>query len=108
MSTSVAPEDFDLLLQGRGHLHVASHVPGRIRLKFDLSILSAAPEMADRGKEVIAAIKGIRDVDANLLARSLTIHYDPQVLPSEWWDDLYGEDEAAARQVVEKLKAAFG
>jgi hypothetical protein len=103
----VSPEDFDQLLQGRGHLQVVSHVPGRIRLKFDFSILSAAPQLAERGKEIIGAIRGIHDVDANIFARSLTIHYDPEALPPEWWDKLYGTDDAAAREVVEKLKSAY-
>ncbi len=107
MSATVAPEDFDLLLKGREHLHIESHVPGRVRLKFDFSIVSSAPDLVDRGRDVIAAIRGIRDVDASLFARSLTVEYDPEVLPPEWWDQLYGDDEAAARAVVERLKQAY-
>ena len=107
MPASVVPEDFDLLLKGRDHLEIASHVPGRVRLKFDFSIVARAPELVDRGKEIIGAMRGIRDVDANLFGRSITVEYDPAVLPPEWWDQLYGDDEAAAREVVAKLKKAF-
>lgn len=108
MTRQVAPEDFDLLLKARPHIRVASHVPGRIRLKFAFSILSDVPELAERGKEVVSAIGGIRNVESNLFARSLTVSYDPEVLPPDWWDSLYGRDDAAAREVVEQLKTAFG
>ena len=108
MTSRVAPEDFDLLLKARPHIRVASHVPGRIRLKFAFSILSDVPEIAERGEQVISAIGGIRNVESNLFARSLTVSYDPEVLPPAWWDRLYGRDEAAAREVVERLKTAFG
>ncbi len=107
MSATVAPEDFELLLKARPHVQVASHVPGRIRLKFAFSILGAVPDVAERGEQVISAIDGIRDVETNMFARSLTVTYDPEVLPPDWWDRLYGDDEAAARAVVDKLKASF-
>ncbi|WP_119165864.1 HMA2 domain-containing protein [Algihabitans albus] len=108
MPSRVAPEDFDLLLKARPHIEVASHIPGRIRLKFGFSILSAVPEIAERGEDVISAIDGIRDVESNLFARSLTVTYDPEVLPPDWWDRLYGRDDVAAREVVEQLKTSFG
>jgi hypothetical protein len=107
VSATVVPEDFDHLLKGRDHLTIASHVPGRVRLKFDYAIVTSAPELVDRGKEIIGAIRGIHDVDVSLFGQSLTIEYDPQTLPPAWWDKLYGEDEAAAREVVAELKQAY-
>lgn len=107
MPSTVTAEDFDMLLSGRPHMHIVAHDEGRVVLRFDFAILASAPQMADRGKDVLNAIDGIRNVDASLLSRTIAIDYDPQVLPPEWWDKLYGEDDAEAREVIEKLKAAF-
>lgn len=73
--------DFNLLMDLRRYLTVAHHVPGRIRVKFSLKLLSdprAGEAMRQAGtKELPPAIRSMR---TNPLGRSVVIEYDPDVL----------------------------
>lgn len=68
---------------------VVHHIPGRIRLKFNPAILK---ELGDEGLSELEGIKtqleGIKDVKLNKMARSVTLQYDPKVLPASFFEAL--------------------
>lgn len=68
---------------------IVHHTPGRIRLKFNPSILQ---ELGDEGasqlENIESQLEGIKDVKLNKMARSVTINYDVKVLPMEFFETL--------------------
>lgn len=86
------------LLALRKHLKIAHHVPGRIRVRLQLSAL---PKLASLGldEEILdqlpAHMKGIVDVRVNKPAGTAVINYRPEILaPSIWNVLLEGDDES--------------
>ncbi|MDR2677954.1 MAG: cation transporter, partial [Zoogloeaceae bacterium] len=68
---------------------IAHHLPGRIRLK-QLATAKTAPTgfSADTLIAALNAIPGVTGVSLNRLARSMTITYDHDAIPSQTWPDL--------------------
>ena len=73
-------------------VHIAPHLPGRIRLRLcelpaldekEQSLLAQARDFRD----LLDSIPGIRSVRVNLLARSCTVEYDRAVIPFQAWPD---------------------
>lgn len=89
---------------------IAHHIPGRIRLR--LRAGEALPDAvgglsAERVRQAIVALPGIRDVRVNLLARSCTIEYDDQAIPPQAWIDLVAcHPGPAADRLLGELAAA--
>ncbi|MDR2032617.1 MAG: cation transporter [Azoarcus sp.] len=106
MKTSGQP-DADILESLRRCIALAAiahHIPGRIRLKLDVSA-ETLRRVGHPGIEVgrfggaLGAIPGIRRIQLNKLARSLTVEYDNQTIPDRAWPDLLANrpsPEAAA------------
>lgn len=100
-----------VLLQARRHCRIVHHLPGRLRLRFDPLAIAAAlaggtaerPAEALRGQ--LAGLAGIRGTEVNLPARSVTISYDPAILPPALWEQLIRGDPAAAAAALESLLA---
>jgi hypothetical protein len=87
MSAPVVPHLIDPALSA---LFLAHQISGRVRLKLAAGDLSSLKEVID-AKRLIAAIEavpGVKQTQANLLARSLTIHYAPSLIPDSAWQDL--------------------
>ncbi|MDR0563578.1 MAG: cation transporter [Azoarcus sp.] len=83
---------------------IAHHIPGRIRLKLNESAENL-PNLRHQGIEagrfcnMLVKLKGIRRVNVNRLARSVTVEYDNQTIPDQAWRDLWvnpSSPEAAA------------
>jgi len=56
---------------------VASHIPGRLRVRFHRK--ARQPGVMNRVKTGLEKRRGIRGVDVNHAAGSMTLHYDPKV-----------------------------
>lgn len=83
------------------YLRIAHQIPGRVRFKIDAAVLDE-PAIQRLGEEglsgALGAIRGVRDIRLNKLARSCTIEYDRALIPDQAWNDLLaGQDSAAAR-----------
>lgn len=80
------PENVAILAK---HVALAHHIKGRIRFKIDPKIQNFADVIdLDTLAQLDRKINGIRGVSLNKLAKSLTIEYDPVLIPMSLWEDL--------------------
>lgn len=96
--------DLDVFLELRKHLSIVHHIPGRIRLKVNTTILKAFDNV-DSGliDKVLGEIEGIQDVNVNVLARSVRIQYSIKQLQPSWWDTLVNAEEQDALKLFKSL-----
>ena len=96
--------DLEPFLGLRRHLHIAHHIPGRIRLRISAS---ASRELGNVDSavfdRVLAAIDGIDDVRLNALAGSVVIQYRTEKIPSAWWETLLTGDADTATTLLRRL-----
>lgn len=89
-------------------LRIAHQIRGRVRLKLDADALAAAPlppGTAGRLDGLLTGIRGIRNVQVNLLARSCVVEYDTAVIPDAAWPDLLaGRTTPAAEALAAVLQ----
>jgi hypothetical protein len=95
-------------------VHIAHHLPGRIRLR--LAPLDEAPaldadersllDQAQSFRELLDSIPGIVSIRVNLLARSCTVEYDRAVIPFQAWPDFLGgvrsEEAGILTRIIEQ------
>lgn len=82
---------------------IAHHIPGRIRLKFDIGMaeLSGLDALRpERLQDALNNMRGVSGVRLNLLARSCTVEYDHRVIPAAAWEDLLACRETPAAQIL--------
>lgn len=96
--------DLDTLLALRGHLQVAHHVPGRIRLRIAPTLVKSAWRM-DRSQieHALRSIQGIRGVRINPAAGAVIVEYAPGQIAPETWNLLLHGDAETARNRIEAL-----
>lgn len=90
----------------RPYLSIAHHVPGRIRLRFDVSVLArfGAGRLSTFADEARAA-GGLHSFRVNAAARSLAIEYDPAVVAPDVWTRFVTGDDAEAATLATRLAA---
>jgi hypothetical protein len=96
--------NLDTLLALRGHVQVAHHVPGRIRLRIAPTLVKSAWR-ADRNRieQALRSIQGISGVRINPVAGSVVVEYIPNRVAPGTWEVLLKGDEDAARERLETL-----
>ena len=86
---------------------IAHHIPGRIRLKFNSTILTILPKLNGIEKEirrVAEQIKAIKDIRLNPLAGSVVVQYDTGLLPPDFWQQVVEEkDLGRLKEMVRTL-----
>lgn len=102
--------NLDDLLQLRPLLHVAHHVPGRLRLKFDPAI--------QKNQSVISHLSslmkslpdtGLYHIRLNPFARSLVLEYDAaRIAYADLQEFLTSKDEFRTRQLVTAMASLLG
>ncbi|MBG0774902.1 MAG: hypothetical protein H0S85_00515 [Desulfovibrionaceae bacterium] len=100
--------DFHVLAGLRRYLSVKHHLPGRIRIKFDAAITRdpEALRLAQSNGELPPAVLGVR---RNMLARSVVIEYDSEIIDPELLEELATtQDDARAAELAARLYAAVG
>ncbi len=102
--------DFKLLMDCRQYLSVAHHVPGRIRLRFSLGVLSDP-----RAMELLSSVRdaemppALRNARLNLPARSVILEYDPKAISPELLEEVLSTtDDHRFKSLAEKLKTLAG
>ncbi|ABD89152.1 hypothetical protein [Rhodopseudomonas palustris] len=96
--------DSALILAAARHCWIVHHVPGRIRLRFDLSALATL--LHDRTATLETAlrrVRGITGTEINLAACSLIVHYATKTLPPASWDRLLEGSPASAALLAQLL-----
>ncbi len=84
----------DYLIPLLEEAEIAHHIPGRIRLRFNHSILAKLPKLNGIEKEIqkiTDQIEAIKDIRLNLHAGSVVVQYDTDLLPPEFWEELVAE-----------------
>lgn len=102
--------NFGELISLRDCLDVAHHVPGRIRIRFSLKLLSRPSAhgllAASEGGRAVPGFRGMR---LNVAARSVVIEYDPAVIaPDKLEEALTTRDEQRLAGLVEEFQALTG
>jgi|GEM_PF-677584 len=107
MVGAVSSAALDTLLALRGHVNIAHHVRGRIRLRI-ASTLTRNTTQVDRKQieQALRAIDGIGTVRVNPVAGSVVIEYAPERIPPDTWVDLLKSDPEAARIRLQSLLGA--
>ncbi|BDM64218.1 hypothetical protein NFHSH190041_16700 [Shewanella sp. NFH-SH190041] len=73
------------------------HIPGRIRLKYKLGILTQLVSFnTDKIEQAIAAIPAFKNYKINNTTHSILIEYDIGVIRPEWIDSLFSGSEKDA------------
>jgi len=98
------------LISLRDGLTVAHHVPGRLRIRFSLKLLTDP-----RAHRLLAAsnggasVPGLRGFRLNAPARSVIIEYDPALISPDRLEEALGTRDAGRLAVlVEEFKALAG
>ena len=89
MRTVMAVEDY--LIPLLEEAEIAHHIPGRIRLRFNHSILTSLPKLNGIEKEIqkiVNQIKAIKNIRLNLFAGSVVVQYDTDILPPDFWQEV--------------------
>lgn len=101
--------NFKILMDLRQHLSIKHHVPGRIRIKFDLKLL--ADPRAQALKEETATKDQpscIKDTKLNMFTRNVIIEYDPEVIePEKLHEALTTGDEARFNELATELETVM-
>ncbi|MCK4468211.1 MAG: hypothetical protein KAU60_07650 [Desulfobacterales bacterium] len=97
--TSMSVEDY--LIPLLEEAEIAHHIPGRIRLRFNHSIVTRLPKVNGIEKVIqrmVNQIEAIKDIRLNLYAGSVVVQYDTDILSPDFWQEVMGEKD------IEQLK----
>lgn len=102
--------NLDDLLGMRPLLHVAHHVPGRLRLKFDSAIQKNSAAISHLSSLMKSAPDaGLYHVRLNALARSLVLEYDSaRISYADLQEFLISQDESRVRQLAPAMASVLG
>ena len=93
-----------LLLPLRRYLTIVHLVRGRIRLRLSMAgVRTAAPGTFERLQKEVAAAPAIRSFRVNPAALSVTIEFDPDIIPADWWPSLLQADEEEAGRLLAEI-----
>ena len=98
----------DYLMPLLEEAEIVHHIPGRIRLKFNHSIVTKLPKVNGIEKEIqkIAnQIEAIKNIRLNLFAGSVVVQYDTDILSPDFWQEVVGEKDV--EQLREKARTLF-
>jgi len=91
----------DYLIPLLEEAEIAHHIPGRIRLRFNHSIVTRLPKVNGIEKVIqgmLNEIEAIKDIRLNLYAGSVVVQYDTDILSPDFWQEVVGEKD------IEQLK----
>lgn len=102
-------EAWQIVRQFAPYTRIVHHIAGRIRLKLlaDAPGAEKMPALSpERVRAALETIPGMRRVSFNLLARSCTLEYDPEVIAHDAFPDLIaGRETASAQELLAALRA---
>jgi hypothetical protein len=107
MVGAVTSAALDTLLALRGHVNIAHHVRGRIRLRI-APTLTRNTAQVDRKQieQALRAIDGIVTVRVNPVAGSVVVEYAPDRIPPDTWIALLQGAPEEARIRLQSLLGA--
>lgn len=104
-------ETIERLLRIARCVEPGTHVPGRIQMRVSLwNLPHLTTLIGDLDiTEATSSIPGLKGYEISAWSLSATIHYDPEVLPFEFWNNLcrVGNDPHAEHLVRRTLLSVF-
>lgn len=99
--------DFNPFLRFRHCLHVAHHIPGRIRLRVKAALFRELGDDVDTKvlDEILKTVEAIKDVRVNAIAGSVVVSYDSDRLKPVWWETLINGEDSKAVALLKQLMA---
>jgi len=95
---AVSSGALDTLLALRGHVNIAHHVRGRIRLRIAPTLVRSTTRVdREQIEQALRAIEGIGAVRVNPAAGSVVVEYAPDRIPPDTWVALLKGDPEEAR-----------
>ncbi len=85
-------------------LTIKHHIPGRIRLKFDLRIVTQIGKF-NHLKSEVDNFSLIKDYRLNLVTGSLLLEYDENIIPPQLMNDLLSENEEQSLIAYQQLSS---
>ena len=99
--------DFAAIAKLRKYLSVKHHIPGRIRIAFDKSIITD-PEALELVKSKPEMPDAVKKTTLNIFSKSVMIEYDAdRVSPNLLEDLINAPTDEAAEEVLKKLYAVL-
>jgi hypothetical protein len=98
----------DYLIPLLEEAEIAHHIPGRIRLRFNHSIVTKLPKLNGIEKEIqklANQIEAIKNIRLNLFAGSVVVQYDTDLLSPDFWQEVVAEKDI--EQLKEKAMILF-
>ncbi len=92
----------DDLYQLKQWLKIKHHIPGRVRLKFSLTILTKVARF-NQFKADIEQSPLIKSYRLNLSTGSLLVEYDEQIIPPYLINELLQQEESKSQQALQLL-----
>ncbi len=84
---------------------VAHHIPGRLRLKFKLSVISYLRDFNTDGiKSTLQSFPALKDYRLNIAAGSLVIEYDAQVIPFNLINQAFDQHPETSTAAITQLQ----
>ena len=91
-------------LKLRSWVHIAHHIPGRVRLKYKLGIIAHLARFnSDDIERALSKIPAFRNYKLNSSTGSILIEYDATVVSSELIEQLFSADDVTAEQACYEL-----
>lgn len=89
--------NLDVLLELQQHLQVVHHVPGRIRIKFDIALANHP-----RAREFFngSPLPGIKNYRMNAAARSIVVEYDKNRIAPDLVQELFSSQDTKHLQTI--------
>lgn len=95
----------DSLKKLRDWVSVVHHIPGRIRLKFNLNAVAFARQLDVKAyKQDIEAFPALKSYRLNMMAGSLILEYDARALPFQLIEQMFSPDDAVMVNAIEELQ----
>ncbi|WED23905.1 heavy-metal-associated domain-containing protein [Vibrio sp. JC009] len=97
-------KDVKKALKLRSWVHIAHHIPGRVRLKYRLGIIAHLARFnASDIERALDKIPAFRNYKLNSSTGSILIEYDATIVKPALIEELFSEDDAIAEQACYDL-----
>ncbi len=101
-------EELSSLMTLRRYVTVAHHIPGRLRLKFTNKLISSLSKGRLSELETLCSPEGyLRQFSLNTATGSLVLEYQASRISPDLLNQLFGDDEARAREALVQLHHIF-
>ncbi|QAR32905.1 cation transporter [Geovibrio thiophilus] len=94
------------LIAAKKYVTVAHHVEGRIRLKVDPSVVK--DPVSKKLEQISSSLPGVLDTRVNIMARSVVIRYDPNIIDPTTFEKLITtKDTEACREILKRYEDTY-